>query len=173
MPSPQEKVDVVLIGGGIMSATLGAMLTELQPDWDIRVYEKLDYVATESSDPWNNAGTGHAALCELNYTPEDSNGQIDLEKASNINQQFHHSRQYWSHLVDTGVITDPSTFINPIAHVSYGRGDKGRDYIKNRYETMVRNPLFADMEYTEDADTQAEWLPLVRYCWGRCLPQGL
>src|SRR5690606_35526647 len=79
----------------------------------------------------------------------------------NINQQFHHSRQYWSHLVDTGVITDPTTFINPIAHVSYGRGDKGRDYIKNRYETMVRNPLFADMEYTEDADTQAEWLPLM------------
>lgn len=161
MPSPQEKVDVVLIGGGIMSATLGAMLTELQPEWDIRVYEKLDYVASESSDPWNNAGTGHAALCELNYTPADSNGHIDLEKASNINQQFHHSRQYWSHLVDTGVITDPKSFINPIAHVSYGRGDKGRDYIKNRYETMVRNPLFSDMEYTDDPATQAEWLPLM------------
>ncbi|MBR7503188.1 malate:quinone oxidoreductase, partial [Mycobacterium tuberculosis] len=93
---------VVLIGSGIMSATLGAMLTELQPEWDIRVYEKLDYVAKESSDPWNNAGTGHAALCELNYTPEDANGRIDLKKASQINEQFHHSRQYWSHLVDTG-----------------------------------------------------------------------
>ncbi|WP_166970137.1 malate:quinone oxidoreductase [Brevibacterium atlanticum] len=161
MPSPQEKVDVVLIGGGIMSATLGAMLTELQPDWDIRVYEKLDYVASESSDPWNNAGTGHAALCELNYTPEDSNGDIDLHKASTINQQFHHSRQYWSHLVDTGVLTDPKSFINPIPHISYGRGEKGRDYIKRRYETMVRNPLFSQMEYSDDPATQAEWLPLM------------
>lgn len=161
MPSPQEKVDVVLIGGGIMSATLGAMLTELQPDWNIRVYEKLDYVASESSDPWNNAGTGHAALCELNYTPEDSNGDIDLQKASTINQQFHHSRQYWSHLVDTGVLTDPKSFINPIPHVSYGRGEKGRDYIKRRYETMVRNPLFSQMEYSDDPATQAEWLPLM------------
>jgi malate dehydrogenase (quinone) len=161
MPSPQEKVDVVLIGGGIMSATLGAMLTELQPDWDIRVYEKLDYVASESSDPWNNAGTGHAALCELNYTPADSNGDIDLTKASTINQQFHHSRQYWSHLVDNGVITDPKSFINPIPHVSYGRGEKGRDYIKKRYETMVRNPLFSQMEYSDDPSQQAEWLPLM------------
>ncbi|WP_209325579.1 malate dehydrogenase (quinone) [Brevibacterium renqingii] len=161
MTSTQEKVDVVLIGGGIMSATLGAMLTELQPDWDIRVYEKLDYVATESSDPWNNAGTGHAALCELNYTPEDSNGHIDLKKASQINEQFHQSRQYWSHLVDNGVLPDPKTFINQVPHISYGRGEKGRDYIKNRYEQMVRNPLFAEMEYTDDPATQAEWLPLM------------
>ncbi|GAA0036245.1 MULTISPECIES: malate dehydrogenase (quinone) [Brevibacterium] len=161
MPSTQEKVDVVLIGSGIMSATLGAMLTELQPDWDIRVYEKLDYVAKESSDPWNNAGTGHAALCELNYTPEDANGHIDLTKASQINEQFHHSRQYWSHLVDTGVLPEPKNFINQVPHISYGRGEKGRDYIRNRREQMVRNPLFAEMEYTDDPATQAEWLPLM------------
>ena len=161
MPSTQEKVDVVLIGGGIMSSTLGAMLTELQPEWDIRVYEKLDYVAEESSDPWNNAGTGHAALCELNYTPEDENGHIDLAKASQINEQFHHSRQYWSHLVDNGVLAQPKSFINQVPHISYGRGEKGRDYIKNRYEQMVRNPLFSEMEYTDDPDTQAEWLPLM------------
>ena len=161
MPSTQEKVDVVLIGSGIMSATLGAMLTELQPEWDIRVYEKLDYVAKESSDPWNNAGTGHAALCELNYTPEDANGHIDLKKASQINEQFHHSRQYWSHLVDTGVLPEPKNFINQVPHISYGRGEKGRDYIRNRREQMVRNPLFAEMEYTDDPATQAEWLPLM------------
>ncbi len=161
MPSAQEKVDVVLIGSGIMSSTLGAMLTELQPDWDIRVYEKLDYVAKESSDPWNNAGTGHAALCELNYTPEDENGHIDLKKASEINEQFHHSRQYWSHLVDNGVLTDPKNFINQVPHISYGRGEKGRAYIKNRREQMVRNPLFAEMEFTDDPATQAEWLPLM------------
>lgn len=161
MPSTQEKVDVVLIGSGIMSATLGAMLTELQPEWDIRVYEKLDYVAKESSDPWNNAGTGHAALCELNYTPEDANGHIDLAKASQINEQFHHTRQYWSHLVDNGVLPDPTSFINQVPHISYGRGEKGRDYIKNRREQMVRNPLFSEMEFTDDPDTQAEWLPLM------------
>lgn len=161
MPSTQEKVDVVLIGSGIMSATLGAMLTELQPEWDIRVYEKLDYVAKESSDPWNNAGTGHAALCELNYTPEDANGHIDLTKAAQINEQFHHSRQYWSHLVDNGVLPEPKNFINQVPHISYGRGEKGRDYIRNRREQMVRNPLFAEMEFTDDPATQAEWLPLM------------
>lgn len=161
MPSTQEKVDVVLIGSGIMSATLGAMLTELQPEWDIRVYEKLDYVAKESSDPWNNAGTGHAALCELNYTPEDANGHIDLTKAVQINEQFHHSRQYWSHLVDNGVLPEPKNFINQVPHISYGRGEKGRDYIRNRREQMVRNPLFAEMEFTDDPATQAEWLPLM------------
>lgn len=161
MPSAQEKVDVVLIGSGIMSSTLGAMLTELQPDWDIRVYEKLDYVARESTDPWNNAGTGHAALCELNYTPEDSSGHIDLKKASEINEQFHLSRQYWSHLVDNGVLAEPKNFINQVPHISYARGEKGRDYIKNRREQMVRNPLFAEMEFTDDPATQAEWLPLM------------
>ncbi|MEV0983025.1 malate:quinone oxidoreductase [Brevibacterium sp. NPDC049920] len=161
MTYTKESVDVVLIGGGIMSATLGAMLTELQPEWDIRVYERLDYVARESSDPWNNAGTGHAALCELNYSPADANGDVDITKAININEQFHVSRQFWSYLIDEGVITDPSTFINQVPHMSYGRGEKGRDYIRKRYETMVRNPLFADMEYTDDPATQADWLPLM------------
>lgn len=161
MTYTKESVDVVLIGSGIMSATLGTLLAELQPDWDIRVYERLDYVARESSDPWNNAGTGHAALCELNYSPADSNGDIDITKAVNINEQFHVSRQFWSHLVDEGVIPDPTTFINQVPHISYGRGEKGRDYIKKRYETMVRNPLFSDMEYTDDQSTQAEWLPLM------------
>ena len=118
MSYTKENVDVVLIGGGIMSATLGTMLAELQPEWSIRVYERLDYVARESSDPWNNAGTGHAALCELNYTPQQSNGDIDITKAVNINEQFHVSRQFWSYLVDEGVLTTPSSFINQVPHVS-------------------------------------------------------
>ncbi|MGO1398081.1 MAG: malate:quinone oxidoreductase [Brevibacterium yomogidense] len=161
MTTPTDNADVVLIGGGIMSATLGALLNDLQPDWDIRVYEKLDYVARESSHAWNNAGTGHAALCELNYSPRGANGDIDITKAVTINEQFHQSRQYWSFLVKEGIIADPSTFISPVPHMSYARGDKGRDYIRDRYETMVRNPLFADMEYTDDAAKQAEWLPLM------------
>ncbi len=161
MTYTKESADVVLIGGGIMSATLAALLAELQPEWDVRVYERLDYVARESSDPWNNAGTGHAALCELNYSPADANGNVDITKAININEQYHVSRQFWSHLVDEGVLTDPSTFINQVPHISYGRGEKGRDYIRTRYETMVRNPLFKEMEYTDDPAAQAEWLPLM------------
>ena len=157
----KDTADVVLIGGGIMSATLGAMLTELQPDWNIRVYERLNYVAKESSDPWNNAGTGHSALCELNYSPEKANGDIDITKAVNIAEQFQVSRQFWSYLVDEGVITDPKSFINSVPHISYGRGEKGRDYIKRRYDTMVSNPLFKTMEYSDDAATQAQWLPLM------------
>ncbi|SMY10698.1 malate:quinone oxidoreductase [Brevibacterium jeotgali] len=161
MTTPTDNADVVLIGGGIMSATLGALLNDLQPDWDIRVYEKLDYVARESSHAWNNAGTGHAALCELNYSPRTADGDIDITKAVTINEQFHQSRQFWSFLVKEGIVADPSTFISPVPHMSYARGDKGRDYIRDRYETMVRNPLFADMEYTDDPATQAEWLPLM------------
>ena len=161
MTTPKETADVVLIGGGIMSATLGALLNDLQPEWDVRVYEKLDYVARESSHAWNNAGTGHAALCELNYSPQDANGDIDISKAVTINEQFHQSRQFWSFLVKEGIITDPTSFINTVPHMSYARGDKGRDYIRKRYETMSRNPLFADMEYSDDPAQHAEWLPLM------------
>lgn len=157
----KDTADVVLIGGGIMSATLGTLLAELQPDWNIRVYERLNYVAKESSDPWNNAGTGHSALCELNYSPEGPDGSINIAKAENIAEQFQVSRQFWSYLVDEGVITDPSSFIRPIPHISYGRGEQGKSYIKRRYETMVKNPLFKTMEYTDDATEQAEWLPLM------------
>jgi malate dehydrogenase (quinone) len=156
MPSPQEKVDVVLDRRRHHERhPRCAMLTELQPDWNIRVYERLNYVAKESSDPWNNAGTGHSALCELNYSPEKANGDIDITKAVNIAEQFQVSRQFWSYLVDEGVITDPKSFINSVPHISYGRGEKGRDYIKRRYDTMVSNPLFKTMEYSDDAATQA------------------
>ena len=161
MTTPTENADVVLVGGGIMSATLGALLNDLQPDWDVRVYEKLDYVARESSHPWNNAGTGHAALCELNYSPQDANGDIDITKAVTINEQFHQSRQFWSFLVKEGIVADPKTFINPVPHMSYARGDQGRDYIRKRYEAMVQNPLFADMEYSDSQSQHAEWLPLM------------
>ncbi|GAB3051433.1 malate:quinone oxidoreductase [Sediminivirga luteola] len=159
--STRENVDVVLIGSGIMSATLGALLKDLEPGLDIRVFERLDFVARESSDPWNNAGTGHAALCELNYTPLKADGSIDITKAIDINERFHVSRQYWSHLVREGVLDEPGTFINPVPHLSYGRGESGRDYIRARYEALKENPLFADIEYSDDPATHAEWLPLM------------
>ncbi|MCU1577463.1 MAG: malate:quinone oxidoreductase, partial [Leifsonia sp.] len=105
-------IDVVLIGGGIMSATLGALIQRVQPDWSIRIYEALGEVAEESSNPWNNAGTGHAALCELNYTPEALDGSIDPAKAVSINEQFQLSRQFWASLVEAGDLPDPKRFIN-------------------------------------------------------------
>lgn len=153
--------DVVLIGGGIMSATLGTMLKELEPDWSIALYENLPQAGQESSDPWNNAGTGHAALCELNYSPIGANGTVDITKAKNINEQFHMSLQYWSHLVDNGTLNNPKSFINALPHMSFVWGDDHAKYLQTRYETMVPNPLFADMEHTEDPDQIAEWAPLL------------
>lgn len=153
--------DVVLIGGGIMSATLGTMLKELEPDWSIALYENLHQAGQESSDPWNNAGTGHAALCELNYSPAGADGSVDITKAKNINEQFHVSLQYWSHLVNNGTLHNPDHFINPLPHMSFVWGDDHAEYLKTRYETMAPNPLFADMQHTEDHDQIAEWAPLL------------
>ena len=115
----EDTVDVVLIGGGIMSATLGSLISRLQPDWSIRVYERLGRAAQESSNPWNNAGTGHAALCELNYMPEAPDGTVSADKAVSINEQFQVSRQYWSHLVETGAIGDPKQFIEMLRQLGF------------------------------------------------------
>ncbi|AZS37705.1 Malate:quinone oxidoreductase [Microbacterium lemovicicum] len=156
-----ETVDVVLIGGGIMSATLGTFLSELQPDWKITVYERLSDVALESSNAWNNAGTGHAALCELNYTPEASDGTIDPSKAISINEQFQQSRQFWSSLVEAGVLNAPSTFINSTPHMTFVQGEKDVAFLKARYEVLRRQPLFAGIEYSEDSRVINEWAPLL------------
>ena len=156
-----SKTDVVLIGAGIMSATLGALLRELQPDWSVTVFERLDAAAAESSDPWNNAGTGHSALCELNYTPATKDGGVDITKAVTVNEQFQVSRQYWAHAVENGLVGDPKTFINPIPHVSFVRGADDVSYLRARYDALADNPLFAGMEYIDDADEFARRLPLM------------
>lgn len=155
-----DEVDVALVGGGVMSATLGAMLRQLEPSWSQVVFERLDAPAQESSSPWNNAGTGHSALCELNYTPE-KNGKVDITKAVNINEKFQLSRQFWAHQIDNGVLGDPTEFINPVPHVSFGRGDDQVRYIKNRYEALAPHPLFPNMEYSDDRATFDEKLPLM------------
>ncbi len=116
------ETDVVLIGAGIMSATLGTLLRLVEPDWSITLLERLDGVAAESSDPWHNAGTGHSALCELNYTPELPDGSIDITRAVLVNEQFQVSRQFWSHAVENDVLADPRSFINPVPHVSFVQG---------------------------------------------------
>ncbi|MCQ1949641.1 malate:quinone oxidoreductase [Arthrobacter sp. zg-Y859] len=153
------KTDVLLIGGGIMSATLGAFLKQLQPDWDISLYERLDRAGLESSDPWNNAGTGHAALCELNYSPAAADGSVDPAKAVGINEQFQVSRQFWSHLVSAGHISN--NFINPLPHMSFVWGDAHSEYLRRRYESLSAQPLFKTMEFSEDPAKLAEWAPLI------------
>lgn len=156
-----ETVDVVLIGGGIMSATLGTLLKELQPDWKIVAFERQGEVAQESSNAWNNAGTGHAALCELNYMPAGPDGSVDPAKAVQINEQFQQSRQLWASLVAKGVLDEPKTFINPTPHMTFVRGEKDVAYLRRRYEVLKEQPLFAGIEYSEDSRVINQWAPLL------------
>ncbi len=155
-----QRVDVVLVGGGVMSATLGTLIKNLEPSWDIVVVELLPDVGLESSSPWNNAGTGHSALCELNYTPENANGEIVIDNAIKVNQQFQVSRQLWSWLVESGDIPDPSTFLTPVPHMSFVFGADNVQYLRKRYEALVDHPLFAGLEYSEDPIEIAQWAPL-------------
>ncbi len=161
MSNGETNTDVILIGAGIMSATLGAMLKELVPEWNITVFEKLSRAGEESSNEWNNAGTGHAALCELNYTTENKDGSVNISKAININEQFQVSKQFWSFLVENGRIQSPEDFIRPLPHMSFVQGKDNVSFLKKRYETMTQNPLFQDMVYSEDHKTLAEWVPLM------------
>ncbi|UPW04350.1 malate dehydrogenase (quinone) [Rhodococcus pyridinivorans] len=144
-----------------MSATLGALLRQVQPDWSITAFERLDAAAAESSDPWNNAGTGHSALCELNYTPEKPDGSVDIAKAVNVNEQFQVSRQFWAYAVDNGILSDPKNFINPVPHVSFVHGAENVKYLRARYDALAGHPLFEGMEYTESPEVFTERLPLM------------
>ncbi len=157
----QKKADVVLVGAGVMSATLGTLIKELEQEWNIVIVEKMDGAGKESTDPWNNAGTGHSALCELNYSVEKPDGSMDVSKAIKINEQFQVSRQFWSYLVESGQIDDPQDFIMPIPHMSFIEGKKNVKFLRKRYEILSQNPLFAGMEYTEDAAKLKEWVPLM------------
>ena len=157
----KEPVDVALIGGGIMSATLGTLLKQLEPDWSITIFEKLGEDALESSNPWNNAGTGHSALCELNYTPEKADGSIDITSAVKVNEQFQVSRQFWSYLVGKKLLPDPKAFINPTPHMSFVWGESNVEYLRKRFEALKDHPLFAGMEFSTDAATIRSWTPLL------------
>lgn len=156
-----EIVDITLIGGGTMSVTLATWLNELEPDWDIRLYERRDSIAQESSDGWNNAGTGHSAFCEMNYTPQDEDGSVDIARAINVTEQFEISRQFWAHQVERGALRDPQSFISTVPHMSVVWGQENIDFLSERYQKMSSIPLYAGMEYTEDNATIAEWMPLV------------
>src|SRR3954471_7326474 len=161
MSNVQNKTDVILIGAGIMSATLGSLLKELAPEWEIKVFEKLTNPGEESSNEWNNAGTGHSALCELNYTSEKSDGSIDISKAIQINEHFQLSRQFWSYLVNRNLIRNPKEFIMPIPHMSLVQGEKSVTFLKKRFEALSNNPLFQGMEFSDDPEKLKEWIPLI------------
>ncbi len=161
MSSREAKTDVILIGAGIMSATLGTLLKELAPDWEIKVFEKLGQAGEESSNEWNNAGTGHAALCELNYTVEKADGSVDISKAIAINEQFQLSMQFWSYLVESKLIRNPQDFIMPLPHMSMVQGEQNVTFLRRRYEAMASNPLFQGMEFSDDPAQLMEWIPLI------------
>ncbi len=158
--TPTSHPDVILIGAGVMSATLGIILKELHPSLKIEIYERLDIVAGESSDAWNNAGTGHSAFCELNYTPEREDGSVDATKAFKIADSFEISKQFWAYLVEKGYVKDPHAFINSIPHMSFV-WDENVDYLKKRYDLLKDHPLFKGMVYSEDKQQLTEWMPLI------------
>lgn len=161
MSNRVAKTDIILIGAGIMSATLGTLLKELLPDRNITVFEKLSRAGEESSNEWNNAGTGHAALCELNYTVEKSDGSLDISKAIKINEQFQVSMQFWSYLVKNKLIKNPQDFIMPLPHLSMVQGERNIDFLKKRFTALSNNPLFQEMEFSEDPEILKDWIPLI------------
>lgn len=161
MTASENQTDVILIGAGIMSATLGSLLKELAADWHMKVFEKLGSAGEESSNEWNNAGTGHSALCELNYTPERPDGSIDISKAVKTNEQFQLSRQFWSYLVNQDLIRNPQDFIKPISHMSLVQGETDVAFLKKRFEVLSNTPMFQGMEFSDDPDVLRKWIPLI------------
>src|ERR1700738_3750391 len=164
MPPPGSSTnhpDVVLIGAAIMSATLAVILKELDPSLKIEIYEVLRSEAQESPNAWNNAGTGHAALCELNYTPQKSDGSIDISKALEVNTEFDLSRQLWACLVKKGAIKDPHSFIHPVPHMSFVRGAENVAFLKKRFEALSAHPCYHGMEHSDDKKQIEQWIPLV------------
>jgi malate dehydrogenase (quinone) len=155
------QADIVLVGAGIMSATLAVLLKELQPDLNVVLLEGRDGPAQESSNGWNNAGTGHAAMCELNYTTQRPDGTVDISRALKVNTQFDLSRQLWSYLVRKGALGSPDAFIHSVPHISFVHGAEGVSLLRNRHAAMSAHHCFAGMEYSEDPRELASWMPLV------------
>jgi malate dehydrogenase (quinone) len=160
-PNSSSNPDAVLVGAGIMSATLAVILKELDPSLKIEIHEVLESAAQESSNAWNNAGTGHAALCELNYTPQKSDGSIDISKALEVNTEFDLSRQLWAYLVKEGAIKDPRSFIHRVPHMSFVRGAENVAFLQKRFEALSAHPCYHGMEYSDNKKQIGQWIPLV------------
>ena len=159
--SSTGEPDVVLIGAGIMSASLGTFLKALEPSLTVAMFEALHDCAQESSDGWNNAGTGHAANCELNYTPQRKDGSVEISRALEVNTEFDLSRQLWSFLVKKGAIPDPRAFINPCPHMSFVWGAGNVAFLRERFKEMSAHHCYHGMEYSEDRAKIADWAPLI------------
>ncbi len=156
-----EKVDVLLVGGGVMSATLGTLLAQLDPALKIAMVERLDQVAQESSDAWNNAGTGHAGYCELNYTPQAADGSIAIKRALEINAAFEVSLQFWSWLVEQGMLPSAQSFVRATPHSSFVWSHPDVTFLRQRHQLLSQHHLFRDMAYSEDIGLLREWMPLI------------
>ncbi|WP_396633964.1 malate dehydrogenase (quinone) [Maribacter sp. R86514] len=159
----RKEYDLICVGAGIMSATLALLVKQLKPDLNVLIVERLDKVAQESSAAWNNAGTGHSALCELNYTPEDEDGHVKIKKAINICTQFETSKQYWSFLVAEGLIKDPKSFITPVPHHSWVKGKDNADYLENRFKAFKEHFMFNTIEFTREVEKMQQWFPLMMH----------
>jgi len=159
--STKEHYDLICVGGGIMSANLALLAKMIKPDLNILILERLDDVALESSAAWNNAGTGHSALCELNYCPEEEDGSIAIDKAVEICKQFEISKQFWAHLVNQGLITDPDSFVQRMPHHSWVTGEENVDYLEKRYKVFKEHFMFDTISFSKDIATMKEWFPLI------------
>ncbi len=159
----RKEYDLICVGAGIMSATLALLVKQLKPDLNVLIVERLDKVAQESSAAWNNAGTGHSALCELNYTPEDKDGHVNIKKAIDICTQFETSKQYWSFLVAEGLIKDSKSFISPVPHHSWVKGKDNADYLENRFKAFKEHFMFDTIEFTREVEKMQQWFPLMMH----------
>ena len=159
--SEANHKNIVVVGAGIIGTSVATMLSKVSPNWHIDMFERLEGAGIESSNENNNAGTGHAALCELNYTVEQDDGSIDASKAQEINEQFELSRQFWGNLVKNGDISNPEEFIQPLPHISFVMGPTNVNFLRKRYETLRTLPMFDTIEYTEDMETMRKWMPLM------------
>ena len=157
----EKEYDLICVGGGIMSATLAVIAKLLKPDLKILIVERLEQVAQESSSAWNNAGTGHSALCELNYCPENADGSVAIEKAIKICKQFEISKQFWSYLTAQGFIDDPKKFVMPVPHHSWVYGKENSDYLERRYKAFKNHFMFSNIEFTRNKDIMHSWFPLI------------
>jgi malate dehydrogenase (quinone) len=144
-----------------MSATLATLLSELDASLNIMMIERLPNTAAESTDVWNNAGTGHAGYCELNYTPVNTAGEVQINRALAINASYEVSLQFWSYLVEKQALPQPHDFINAVPHLSFVWGDADVEFLRKRYQLLKANHLFQDMAYSEDRATLDEWMPLI------------
>lgn len=157
-----DNPDVVLIGSGVMSSNLGAMLKKLSPDLSIQMYEVTNELAQESSNGWNNAGTGHAGICELSYTPHrEPDGSVKVDNALKIFEQFEHTKQFWAYAVASGMIDTPSDFINPVPHISFVHGQEQVEFLTARHQGMAAHHFFSDMEFSTDPGAIRQWAPLL------------